>query len=111
MTNDQIPMTNEEKHRTPCLVIGAWSLVLFLLVFLFFRSRQPLQNLIYDAILLRLIGAQEEVPVGIFGDLVERLAGVFGQDLVQHLAITQNLVGLNFNVADLALHPAIWLMQ
>src|SRR5205085_11184731 len=56
-------------------------------------------------------GAEEEVAVGVFGNSIQRLARVFGQDFVQHLAVAKNLVGLNFDVGDLALHAAVGLVQ
>src|SRR5262245_64889829 len=52
----------------------------------FATPRVPLVRLddpVDDAVLLRLLGAHEEVPVGVLGDLLERLAGVLGDDLVE----------------------------
>src|SRR5689334_5461767 len=81
------------------------------LIFLFrFAAGDLLQQVIDDAVLLGFLGAEEEVAVGIFGDPVQRLAGVLGEDDVQNLAVTKNLVGLNLDVADLALHAAVGLV-
>src|SRR5262245_19988672 len=81
------------------------------LVFVFFRAGHLLQYVIDQAIFLRVFGAEEKVAVSVFGDAVHRLARVLGQDFVEHLPVTQNFVGLNFNVTDLSLHAAVGLMQ
>ena len=59
-----------------------------------------------DAVHLGLLGAHEVVALGVLGDLVERLAGVLGDDLVEPLANVDDLLGVDLNVRGLALEPA-----
>src|SRR5919206_3677 len=64
-----------------------------------------LDDLVDDAVLLGLAGGHDEVAVGVAGDLVHVLAGVGGQDLVQHAAHADDLAGLDLDVDRLALGP------
>jgi len=41
-----------------------------------------LDNPVDDPVRLRLLGAHEVVALSVLGDLVERLAGVLGDDLI-----------------------------
>src|SRR5690606_260189 len=56
-----------------------------------------LDDLVDDAVLLRLVGAHEPVAVHVLGDTVDCLAGVLGQNLVQPLACVQDFLGLDFD--------------
>src|SRR5918999_3748017 len=81
-----------------------------------FLGRLPaLDDLVDDAVLLGLVGGHDEVAVGVVADLVHVLAGVGGQDLVQHPPHAQDLAGLDLDVDRLALGPApaeaAWPMQ
>src|SRR5512133_2732805 len=66
----------------------------------------PLDALVDDALLLGLTGGHDEVAVGVTGDLLHVLAGVGGQDLVQHPAHADDLPGLDLDVDRLPLGPA-----
>src|SRR5260370_25271937 len=44
------------------------------------------QEVVDNAVLLGLDGAHDEVAVGVGPDLLDRLAGVMGEDLVEQLA-------------------------
>src|SRR5215216_566417 len=65
-----------------------------------------LDDLVDDAVLLGLAGRHDEVAVGVVADLLHVLAGVGGQDLVQHAAHADDLAGLDLDVDRLALGPA-----
>ena len=58
-----------------------------------------------DAVRLGLLGAHEVVALGVLGDLVERLAGVLGDDFVEPPANVDDLLGVDLNVRGLALDP------
>src|SRR6266511_2895770 len=52
------------------------------------------------------LGGHDEVAVGVAGDLLDVLAGVGGDDLVQHAAHPEDLAGLDLDVDRLALGAA-----
>ena len=62
-----------------------------------------LDHAVDDAVLLRLLGAHEVVALGVLGDLLERLAGVLGDDLVEAAADVDDLLGVDLDVGRLAL--------
>src|SRR5207247_3006068 len=72
------------------------------------RARRGLagDDLVYDSIVLRLLGGHEKVPVGILLDLLHSLAGVVDEDAVELLAHPQYFLGLDVDVRRLALHAA-----
>src|SRR5438067_3138553 len=56
------------------------------------RGELPVrQHFVDDAILPALLGAHDEVPVGVLPDPLERLAGVVGQDLLEEVAHPDDL--------------------
>src|SRR5947209_17395840 len=59
-------------------------------------------DLIDDAVLLGLFGLHYEVAVGVLVDLLDRLARVVGQDLVEEIAHPQDLPRLDLDVGGLA---------
>ena len=61
-----------------------------------------LDHAVDDLVLLRLLRAHEVVPLGVLGDLVERLAGVLGDDLVEALADVDDLLGVDLDVRGLS---------
>src|SRR5215210_2052233 len=60
-------------------------------------------NAVDDVILLRLIRAHEVVALRVAGDLLEILAGVLGENLVEPLAHVDDLLGMDLDVGRLAL--------
>ena len=60
------------------------------------------ENLIHQAVILGRLSGQEEVAVGVLGDLLHIFACVGCQDAVEQVSVAQNFNGLNFNVRDLA---------
>ena len=52
---------------------------------------------------LRLFGAHEVVALGVLRDLLQRLARVLGEDLVEALAHVDDLLGVDLDVRGLAL--------
>ena len=56
-------------------------------------------------------GRHVEIAVGVLGDPLDRLAGVVGQDLVEHFAGLEDLVGLDFDVRDLPADLAVGLVD
>src|SRR5450759_5013232 len=60
------------------------------------------EELVDDAVGQSLVGAHDEVPIGVGADLLDRLAGVVRQDLVQQLAHPGDLFGLDLDVDGLS---------
>src|SRR4051794_6234729 len=56
-----------------------------------------------DPVLLGLLRGHEVVALGVLGDLLDRLARVLGDDLVELLAQLDDLAGVDLNVGGLAL--------
>src|ERR687892_401074 len=73
------------------------------------RSRRD--DVVHDAVVLGLLGRHDEVPVGVLLDLVEGLPGVPGEDLVEELAVPEDLLGLDLDVHGLAARLPVWLMD
>ena len=71
----------------------------------------PAHDLVDQAVFLGLDGGQVAVAFGVPGDPLDRLAGVLGQDLVDHLLALDDLLGLDLDVGDLAAHLAVGLMD
>src|SRR5712691_7808050 len=72
----------------------------------FFFKTLPLpagDHLIHDTILLRLGCIHDEVAVGVGGQLLHRLLGVEGEDVVEAVLDAQDLLGLDGDVRGLAL--------
>src|SRR4249919_2570602 len=57
-------------------------------------SSVGVNHLVDDPILLRLVGAHEEVALGVLCDLLQRLARVVGDDLVEPGAQRDDLLGV-----------------
>ena len=55
-----------------------------------------------EVVLLGLLGAHEVVAIGVVGDLLEGLFGVFGEDLVEAAAHVDDLLGVDLDVGRLA---------
>ena len=70
------------------------------------RQRRLRDHLVDQAVLLGLVGRQEEVALGVALDLLDRLAGALGQDLVQLLARLQDVARVDLDVGGLALRAA-----
>src|SRR5437588_1750425 len=68
-------------------------------------------DLVDDPVLLGLLGRHDEVTVRIVRDLLEGLPGVLGQDLVEQLPVTEDLLGLDLDVHGLALRAAVRLVD
>lgn len=69
------------------------------------------QNLVYQTIRYRILSRHEVVTLGVYGDALDRLAGILGQDAVQALAQIQDFLGLDLDVAGLALGAARGLVK
>src|SRR5213593_4526857 len=63
-------------------------------------------DVVDQPVLLRCLGSEEVVALGVQGHLLDLLAGVTGEDLVQLLARAQYLLGVDLDVRRLALHAA-----
>src|SRR5947209_696502 len=68
-------------------------------------------HLVDDAVLLGLFRAHDEVAVGVLLDLVDGLARVLGQHLVQEISHTDDLLGLQLDVSRLTGGPPVWLVD
>src|SRR5215475_14169301 len=68
-------------------------------------------NLVDQAVCLRLLGGQKTVTLGIFSDFWFWLARVMYQDIVQDIFQTQNFTGVNFDIGRLSLDATKWLMD
>src|SRR5437764_2433508 len=69
------------------------------------------EDLVDDAVLLGLLSRHDEVAVGVVLHLLDGLAGVLGEQLVQELAVPQDLLGLDLDVDGLALRAAVGLVD
>ena len=69
------------------------------------------QNLVDDAVLDRLFGRQEVIPLGVFRDRVDRPAGVFRHDLVQSRAQVQDLFRVDLDIGRLPREATTRLMD
>src|SRR3954451_11553692 len=66
------------------------------------RNRLPVLNdAVDDLVLLRLLRAHEVVALGVLRDLLQRLARVLGDDLVEPLADVDDLLGVDLDVRGL----------
>src|SRR3954463_195366 len=66
-------------------------------------NRLPVLNdAVDDLVLLRLLRAHEVVALGVLRDLLQWLAGVLGDDLVETLAHVDDLLGVDLDVGRLA---------
>src|SRR6185436_21092774 len=57
------------------------------------HSTSLLDDLVHQTVRLRLVGRHPMIAIGVLGDLVDRLAGVLGEDLVQLVAGLEHLLG------------------
>src|SRR5262249_41056912 len=64
-----------------------------------------------DPVLARLLGGHEEIALGVAVHLVEVLAGMAGDDLVQALADRDDLAGVDLDVGGLAAEAARHLVK
>src|SRR3954454_5355584 len=65
-----------------------------------------LEHGVDETVIARILARHEAVAVGVLGDLLDRLAGVLGQDLVQPLARVDDLARVDVDVRRLALDAA-----
>src|SRR5918912_1020459 len=68
-------------------------------------------DLVDDAVVLRFLGRQDEVAIGVPADTLQGLSGVNGDQLIEKLAIADDLLGLDLDVDRLALGAAVRLVQ
>ena len=68
-------------------------------------------NLIDQTIGFRLLRGHKAVALSIFGNFRFGLAGMAHQDIIERIAHTQNLTGVNFNLSCLPLHAPERLMD
>src|SRR5436190_8236750 len=66
------------------------------------RSTTLLDDLVHETVRLGLVGRHPMIAVRVLGDLVDRLAGVLGEDLVQLVAGLEHLLGRDLHVGGLA---------
>src|SRR5712691_2017535 len=82
-------------------------LFLFFLLFFFVAGLDGSKDDVVDeAVLLRGIRREEVVALGVLCDLLDLLSGVAREDLVELLARAQDFLGMNLDVARLALHSS-----
>src|SRR5690625_7059858 len=62
------------------------------------HAEAPLQTLADEAVRQGLLGREPTVPVGVLLDLLERLTGVGGDPLQEHLLHVEKLVGEDTDV-------------
>src|SRR5206468_2592834 len=65
------------------------------------------EDLVDDPVLLGLLGRHDEVAVGVLLDLLQGLSRVLGEDLVQELAVAQDLLRLDLDVDGLPLGTTV----
>ena len=66
--------------------------------------------MVHQSVVLRLVRGHEEVAVGILCDLVDRLARVLCENLVERVLLVLDLGRLDLDVGDRALGAAPWLV-
>src|ERR1041385_1653876 len=65
-------------------------------------SAALLDDLVHQTVRPGLLGRHPVIAIGVLGDLVDRLAGVLGEDLVQLVAGLEHLLGRDLHVRGLA---------
>src|SRR5207248_2378990 len=68
-------------------------------------------DVIDDAVALGFFRTHEEVTLGVALDLLDRLAGVLRQDVVERLADAEDFLGMDLDVGGLALESTRRLMD
>ena len=68
-------------------------------------------DLVHDPVLHGALGGKDEVAVGVLDDLLEGLAGVEGDQLLQEPAVARDLLGLDLDVDGLALRTTVRLVE
>src|SRR5207247_6924672 len=68
-------------------------------------------DVVDQAVGLGGVGPQDEVPVGVVADLLDGLAGVVGQDLLDTPALVQDLLSPDGQVGRLTLHSTVRLVD
>ena len=69
------------------------------------------EDFVDDAVVFGFFGRHVEIAIGILGDPLDGLAGVRGEDAVEHLAGLEDFLGLDLDVGDLAAHLPVGLMD
>src|SRR3546814_2492190 len=64
------------------------------------------ENLVHQTIRYRIFGRHEVVTLGVYGDALDGLAGVLGQDAVQALAQVEDFASLDLDIGGLPLGAA-----
>src|SRR5258708_40217716 len=78
----------------------------FLFLFFFARLGRREDDAVDQSVLLGRVRRQEVVALGVLRDLLDLLARVARQDLVELLARAQDLLGVDLNVGGWPLHAA-----
>jgi len=71
-----------------------------------FHGCASIQHLVNQPVFHGFLTTQEIIAVRIPGDILDRLAGMVGQYLVQTLASLEDFLGMNLDIRGLPLHPA-----
>src|SRR5438132_12552948 len=69
------------------------------------------EHLVDDSVLLALLRGHDEVAIGALLHLLDGLARVLGEDLVEQLAVAEDLLGLDLDVDRLTLRAAVRLVD
>lgn len=89
----------------------SWRLTVVIVIVVFIFAAFANGDFINDTVGFGFFSRQEEVAVGVDGDLFSGLASVLGQDVVEDGSVSEDLVRLNFNVADLTADTAVRLVE
>src|SRR5947208_14314880 len=68
-------------------------------------------DLVDEAVVPGLVGAHDEVPVGVLADLLHGLTGVVGEDAIEQLPQPHDLLRLDLDVGRLSAGAAVGLVQ
>src|SRR5262245_38380615 len=88
--------TSAPVSLSPCLPV--W-------VSLLLRGGHLGEHVVDQAELLRLLGVEVAVALGLDLDGIQRLAGVLGQDLVEPPLLAEDLLHFDLHVGGLPVHP------
>lgn len=69
------------------------------------------QNVVDKTVLFRFLSIEEEVSIGVLGNLINRFPGVSADDAIQDVTVSEHFSCLNFDVANLTTYTTHRLMH
>ncbi len=75
------------------------------------RRFEGFGDFVDEAVFFGGFGGQEEVSIGVFGDIFDRFPGVVGEDIVEDFPVSEDFIGLDFDIADLSTDSTVRLVD